>query len=316
LEERLDRGFKSAAKYLDSFSDPVVGILGRHVSFLSSSLLAVLLALTVFDESVLSVDHLLTLMTSLGVLVGVARSFTSDSRTPFKYSQAELFAQTLSHIHYFPPSLPPPQARSFMSRLFPYRMQSLVETLVSPLVTPFLLAFVVAPKSVDIVDFFRAFSVHVDSVGDVVSFAQLDIGLHGNRNLVPESPGTPVGPSTRGGKLELSVMNFALSNPKWTPSQESTQAFVDFVNRNSSLFVDADAGEDMMSMLSRERLVLLTNSTHHHPHHPHHHQRQQEEQEPHHSRHQESRDLQMTLSTLFLHELNAKSNSSGSSSRH
>ena len=56
----------------------------------------------------------------------------------------------------------------------------MLEELLSPLVTPFLLMFSLRYKALDIVDFFRNFTVEVVGVGDVCSFAQLDVKKHGN----------------------------------------------------------------------------------------------------------------------------------------
>ena len=51
----------------------------------------------------------------------------------------------------------------------------LLEELLSPLITPFVLCFSLRHKSLEIVDFFRSFTVDVVGVGDVCAFAQLDV---------------------------------------------------------------------------------------------------------------------------------------------
>lgn len=56
----------------------------------------------------------------------------------------------------------------------------ILEELLSPIVTPFLLIFPLRAKALEIIDFFRNFSVEVVGVGDICSFAQLDIRNHGN----------------------------------------------------------------------------------------------------------------------------------------
>ena len=56
----------------------------------------------------------------------------------------------------------------------------LMEELLSPFVTPFILCFKLRHKSLDIVDFFRNFTIDVAGVGDVCSFAQLDVKRHGH----------------------------------------------------------------------------------------------------------------------------------------
>lgn len=46
--------------------------------------------------------------------------------------------------------------------------------------TPLVLIFYLRNKSLDIVDFYRNFTVEVVGVGDVCSFAQMDVRKHGN----------------------------------------------------------------------------------------------------------------------------------------
>jgi hypothetical protein len=50
----------------------------RFVSFASGAILAVLIILTIYDEDVLNVEHMLTTMTSLGVILGICRSLIPD----------------------------------------------------------------------------------------------------------------------------------------------------------------------------------------------------------------------------------------------
>ena len=56
----------------------------------------------------------------------------------------------------------------------------ILEELLSPIITPFILIFLLRNKSLEIIDFFRNFTVEVVGVGDICSFAQMDIRRHGN----------------------------------------------------------------------------------------------------------------------------------------
>ena len=67
---------------------------------------------------------------------------------------------------------------------FYYFQIYLVEELLSPLTTPFFLVFKIRYKSIEIVDFFRNFTVEVTGVGDVCSFAQMDVRRHGNPTVL------------------------------------------------------------------------------------------------------------------------------------
>lgn len=48
------------------------------------------------------------------------------------------------------------------------------------MVTPIILIFSLRRKSLEIIDFFRNFTVEVVGVGDTCSFAQMDIRQHGH----------------------------------------------------------------------------------------------------------------------------------------
>lgn len=71
------------------------------------------------------------------------------------------------------------QVRLGLAKLFQFKAVYLLEELISPLVTPFILYFALRPKALEIVDFLRQFTVEVVGVGDVCSFAQLDLQKHG-----------------------------------------------------------------------------------------------------------------------------------------
>lgn len=73
LQARLSRGYKPATKYMNSFTSPLLTVLAKNVGFFAGSILAVLIALTVYDEDVLAVQHILTAATLLGLVVTLAR---------------------------------------------------------------------------------------------------------------------------------------------------------------------------------------------------------------------------------------------------
>lgn len=87
----------------------------------------------------------------------------------------------------------------------------LLEEVLSPILTPLILTFSVRHKALDIVDFFRNFTVEVTGVGDVCSFAQMDIRKHGNPKWT-EDDQTEAGLHEQGenGKTELSLMHFTV----------------------------------------------------------------------------------------------------------
>lgn len=73
LHGRLGRGYKPTSKYMNSFTSPLLTVLAKNIAFFSGSVLAVLIALTVYDEDVLTVQHILTAITVLGVVITITR---------------------------------------------------------------------------------------------------------------------------------------------------------------------------------------------------------------------------------------------------
>ena len=91
-------------------------MIAKNVAFICGSVLAVAIMLTVWDEDVLNVEHLLTVMTVLGAAVAGARVFIPDenlvfcpektltqvcTRMSLRICKNEIF-QVIAHIHYFP----------------------------------------------------------------------------------------------------------------------------------------------------------------------------------------------------------------------
>ncbi|KAL7991868.1 hypothetical protein Chor_016124 [Crotalus horridus] len=100
LHSRLSKGYKPASKYMNCFISPLFTVVAKNVAFFAGSILAVLIALTIYDEDVLAVEHVLTTVTLLGVAVTVCRSFIPDQHLVFCPEQ--LLRVILAHIHYMP----------------------------------------------------------------------------------------------------------------------------------------------------------------------------------------------------------------------
>lgn len=82
LRARLARAYRPAAAFLRAAAPPapLLALLARQAVFFAGALFAALLVLTVYDEDVLAVEHVLTAMTALGVTATVARCGGSCSR--------------------------------------------------------------------------------------------------------------------------------------------------------------------------------------------------------------------------------------------
>ncbi|XP_054939201.1 autophagy-related protein 9A isoform X1 [Physeter macrocephalus] len=231
LQSRLNRGYKPASKYMNCFLSPLLTLLAKNCAFFAGSILAVLIALTIYDEDVLAVEHVLTTVTLLGVTVTVCRSFIPDQHMVFCPEQ--LLRVILAHIHYMPDhwqgNAHRSQTRDEFAQLFQYKAVFILEELLSPIVTPLILIFCLRPRALEIIDFFRNFTVEVVGVGDTCSFAQMDVRQHGHPQwLSGGQTEASVYQQAEDGKTELSLMHFAITNPGWQPPREST-AFLGFL---------------------------------------------------------------------------------------
>ncbi|XP_023932449.1 autophagy-related protein 9A [Lingula anatina] len=222
FEARLNRGYKPAEEYMNIFTSPVLVILAKNVVFFAGAVLAVLIILTLIDEDTLQVENILRMMTILGAVVAVCRAVIPAEHMVF--CPEFLMTHILKEVHYIPDSWKgnahTHKVRQEFAQLFQYKALYLLEELISPLVTPLILCFSIRHKAYDIVDFYRNFTVEVTGVGDVCSFAQMDIRKHGNPQWVKEEQTqADLYHQAEDGKAELSLMHFALTNPEWKPPE-------------------------------------------------------------------------------------------------
>ncbi|XP_014469719.1 PREDICTED: autophagy-related protein 9A [Dinoponera quadriceps] len=249
LNARLNRAYRPASKYMSSFTSPIMTVFAKNVVFIAGSVLMVLVSLTLYNDVVLTVEHIITTITILGGLVACARTFIPDEN--LVWCPETLLTAVLAHTHYRPDSwrgyAHTQSTRSQMAQLFQYRAVHLLEELLSPLLTPYILCFHMRHRALEIVDFYRNFTIEVAGVGDVCSFAQMDVRRHGNPmwQTVAHSPTVSPLPTedrsagydnrycvdpeklhvpmsnhytqAEDGKTELSLIHFTLTNPEWKP---------------------------------------------------------------------------------------------------
>ncbi|XP_053623905.1 autophagy-related protein 9A [Plodia interpunctella] len=239
LRDRLNRAHKPATKYLASFTSPSTTVIAKNVLFVSASVLGVLVMLSVYDEDVLTVEHALTVITLLGCVAAGARALIGEeerlagSAGPARGE--ELFVQVLGHVHYLPAAwrgrAHTKNVAALFQQLFQFRAAYILFELLSPILCPYVLLRL-RSRALDIVDFYRNFTVSVVGIGDVCSFAQLDIRRHGHPDWqAPGKFGKPKAANTQynqgeGGKTELSLVAFSCRHPGWQPSEPAQRQFL------------------------------------------------------------------------------------------
>ncbi|XP_038216287.1 autophagy-related protein 9A [Zerene cesonia] len=240
LRDRLNRAHKPATKYLASFSSPITTVIAKNIVFLSASILGVLVVLSVYDEDVLTVEHVLTIITILGCILAGARALIGDEEhlgggCTGPARGEELFVQVLGHVHYLPAAwrgrAHTKDVAAHFQQLFQFRAVYILFELLSPLLCPLVL-FSLRTRALDIVDFYRNFTVTVLGIGDVCSFAQLDIRRHGHPDW--QTPlkydklkaGNTQYNQGEGGKTELSLVAFSCRHPGWQPAEPAQRQFL------------------------------------------------------------------------------------------
>lgn len=185
---RLHLAYPAASEYIDQFPNEKVALIMRFVSFVAGSFAAVLVLASVIDPDLFlhfEITPHRTVFFYLGLfgsVLAVARGMIPDDHRVFDTEL--LIREVVRHTHYMPAewkgALHSRQVHADFGHLFEMKVNVFVHELASVVLTPFILWSSLPPCSAAIVDFFREFSVHVDGLGYVCSFAVFDFKRHGN----------------------------------------------------------------------------------------------------------------------------------------
>ena len=142
-----------------------------------------------------------------GSILAIARGMVPEENLVFDPELS--LREVVRWTHYLPGEwkgkLHSKMVHAEFSNLFALKITIFFTELLSVLLTPFILWFSLPPCAGAIIDFFREFTVHVDGVGYVCSFAVFDFRRHGN--LKAPEPGAPLSPTAA-----LSPQNAALDS--------------------------------------------------------------------------------------------------------
>lgn len=192
-----------------------------------------LTVLAIWDEDVIQVEHVLLIITIFIGIAAAAHACIPDEN--LIWCPEQLMKNILCHAHYLRPEwrgyAHTTKVLGEFEDFFQLKAFYLLNEIFSPFLTFFVLMFGLRPRSLEIVDFLRNFTVSVIGVGDVCSFAQMEIRKHGNpewqvsNSQEDMSPNIETNQYTQGenGKTELSLVHFALTNPHWKMSTEAKQ---------------------------------------------------------------------------------------------
>ncbi|KAI9100417.1 autophagy protein Apg9-domain-containing protein [Phlyctochytrium arcticum] len=243
FEKRLNRSHRLASKYMNQFPNPKMTIIARFVAFLAGAFLAVLVILTMVEEELLHGFEITPGRSAFfyigifGTVLAVSRGMVPDENEVF--DPARLLRLVIEQTHYLPQEwrdkLHTEATRQQFSVLFEYKIILFLQEILSVLFAPLILCYSLPSCADHIIDFFREFTVHVESVGYVCSFAVFDFKRHGNLKYGAPAQGTDEYYVSKGGKMEQSFLNFKMNNPEWEPRGDGSIYLNTVVSRGHEL---------------------------------------------------------------------------------
>jgi hypothetical protein len=242
----------------------------RFVAFVSGSFVAVLLLFTIVDPDAFlhfDITQGRTVLFYLGVFtatLAVARGMVPEDHAVV--NPEDLMRDIVEHTHYLPSEwrgkLHSSEVHAEFSRFYQLKVTTFLSEVASVVTTPFVLWYSLPPCAPAIIDFFREFTIHVDGLGFVCSFAVFDFQRHGDSrvrllilllhycfhlgvlNLVGTG-GTQFGAPIQGtetrwlstqGKMEKSLLTFKSHHPDWMPQNETTSLYLSKMTDASALY--------------------------------------------------------------------------------
>lgn len=173
-----------ADQYLEQFPKDKMDQLYSFIAFVSGSLASVLIIATLFDSELFLGFEITSGRTSffyIGILTAIFQvTRKSLSAPPGELAMDPEFAliNVIECTGYYPASwenrLHTDEVRQEFSSLYQLKLVIFVEEVLSMILTPFIFMTRLTECSERIIDFFREFTIHVDGVGHVCSFAVFD----------------------------------------------------------------------------------------------------------------------------------------------
>lgn len=182
FQRRLAMSYPFASHYIDQFPKNKTVLLAGFVAFVSGAITSVLAVASLVDPELflgfeITPDRTVLFYLGLfGSVWAVARGLAPSDYEVFDPEFSLL--EVIRYIHYFPSHwkerLHSDDVRKEFALLYQMRIVVFLEEVVSMIFTPFILWFSLPKCSEQIIDFFREFTVHVDGLGYLCSFAMFD----------------------------------------------------------------------------------------------------------------------------------------------
>ncbi|KAL9598786.1 MAG: hypothetical protein Q9219_004284 [cf. Caloplaca sp. 3 TL-2023] len=182
FQRRVNMSYPFASRYIDQFPKDKTIQISRFVAFVAGALASILFLASVIDPELFlgfEITHDRTVLFYLGVFTtiwAVARGAVPEENLVFDPEFA--LTNVIEYTHYLPNQwrgrLHSDEVRSEFALLYRMKVLVFLEEILGIIFTPFILWFSLPKCSDRLVDFFREFTVHVDGLGYVCSFAVFD----------------------------------------------------------------------------------------------------------------------------------------------
>ncbi|EPS45213.1 hypothetical protein H072_799 [Dactylellina haptotyla CBS 200.50] len=214
FQRRMNISYPFAVKYLEQFPKEKFVQIAKFIAFISGSFAALLAIASIFDTELLHFEitkdrTVLFYISLFGSITAVARGVIPEETDVFDPTYE--LSWVMYHTRYSPPEwkgrLHSDEVKNEFSKLYELRIVIFFWEVASILLTPFVMWFSLPKCSDRIIDFFREFTVHVDGIGYVCSFAEFDFNIAG-----PRKASTVIGREeyydSRDNKMKSSMMGF------------------------------------------------------------------------------------------------------------
>ncbi len=194
FQRRVNMSYPFASRYVDQYPKDKTVQISRFVAFITGALASVLALASVIDPEMFlgfEITRDRTVLFYLGVfgtIWAIARGGVPEENLVFDPEFA--LSNVTEYTHYLPSHwrgrLHSSEVRSEFALLYQMKVVIFLEEMLSVIFTPFVLWFSLPKCSDRLVDFFREFTVHVDGLGYVCSFAVFDFKKGANNPVKTE----------------------------------------------------------------------------------------------------------------------------------
>jgi autophagy-related protein 9 len=230
FEKRINMSYPFASRYVEQFPKIKMVHVFRFVSFVAGAIVSVLALASVLDPDlflgfeITSERTVIFYLGVFGTIWAVAHGAIPEENMVFDPEYA--LRNVIEYTHYMPSQwkdrLHSDEVKREFSELYQMKIVIFLEEVISIIFTPFVLWLSLPQCSDRIIDFFREFTIHVDGLGYVCSFAVFDFKKGIGNTLQQGSGNTGEGLrddyySTKHGKMAASYYGFIdnyVTNPK------------------------------------------------------------------------------------------------------